>query len=214
MQSPTRLLQDTSGDYSGLRTPDSGQRGEANIRGPDVVDQAIRTAFDEQPFSSVRKTVKKTCISTTPVWWRLTNSIGFVMKYLCWSLTNWTMQNWQQGYRCRTNSWQSSFQLNTKGRNILSLVMSRGLFINRLRNHLVAGWQTTPEMEKHMIQAIKMIVTVAWIHVDFTLSKSFQKENQLMQSTTSNRFYNQFLNCIRNPFGFISSFMQTMPDPI
>jgi hypothetical protein len=48
--------------------------------------------------------------------------------------------------------------------------------------------ESFPEMEKHMIQARKMMVIIAWIYFDFTLSKSFQKENHLMQPTLSNIF--------------------------
>jgi hypothetical protein len=95
-------------------TLDSGQRGEANIMGPDVFDQAIRTLLDEQSFLSVRKIAKRTCIPITTVWWLLTNSHGFIVKHFCWYLTNRIMQNWQQGYRCQTNSWQSSVRLSIK----------------------------------------------------------------------------------------------------
>jgi hypothetical protein len=61
---------------------DSGQRGEANIRGSDVFDQVIRTAFDKQLFSSVHNISKRKYIPTATAWWRLTNSIGFVVKHL------------------------------------------------------------------------------------------------------------------------------------
>jgi hypothetical protein len=47
-----------------------------------VIDQAILAALDEHLFSPVRDLAKKTCISPTMGWRRLTNSIGFVLKYL------------------------------------------------------------------------------------------------------------------------------------
>jgi hypothetical protein len=59
-----------------------------------------------------------------------------------------------------------------------------------------------------------MTITIAWIHLGFTSSKSFQKENYLMRPITSEIFCNQFLNCVRNTFGIVTSFMQTMLDPI
>jgi hypothetical protein len=105
---------------------DSGQRGEANIRAPDVGDQAIRTALDEQPFSSLPKITKRTCIPITIVWWRLTNSISFVVKHLRWYLINWTMQNWQQKYIWQTNSWQPFVRLSIKNGNISLLLMNHG----------------------------------------------------------------------------------------
>jgi hypothetical protein len=60
----------------------------------------------------------------------------------------------------------------------------------------------------------KMIVIIAWIYLDFILSKSFQKKNYLMRHIRSNIFCNKFLNCLRNLFEIVSSFMQTMSVPI
>jgi hypothetical protein len=61
VESPTQLLQDTSGDCSELRTKKQGQY----ITGPDIIDQAIRRVLDEQPFSSVHKIAKRTYIPMT-----------------------------------------------------------------------------------------------------------------------------------------------------
>jgi hypothetical protein len=153
VQSSTRMLQNISGDCSGLRTKKRDQ-----YQGPDIIDQAIWTTLDEYLFSSMHKISKRTYIAVTTVCWWLTNFIGFVVKYLRWSFTHWVMQNGQQGWKCQTNSWQSSVRLNTKGDNISSPLMNCVLFIDRLRNHLIIGWRITSqnsetsEIEKHMIQ--------------------------------------------------------------
>jgi hypothetical protein len=54
----------------------------------DVVAQAILATLEELPFSSVRELSKRTCTSSTIVYRRLTNSMGFVLKHLRWSFTN------------------------------------------------------------------------------------------------------------------------------
>jgi hypothetical protein len=49
------------------------------------------------------------------------------------------------------------------------------VFIEKLSYHPVAGWRTSREREKHMIEARKMTVTIAcnpfWFHVLGTLLK-------------------------------------------
>jgi hypothetical protein len=54
--------------------------------GPDVVDQAILTELEERSFSLVRDLAKRTDIRRSMVPWWLTNSLGFVMKHLHWTV--------------------------------------------------------------------------------------------------------------------------------
>jgi hypothetical protein len=51
---------------------------------PDVIDKAILQALNQIPFASVRELAKSMCISRITVWWRLTGSLGFVVKHLYW----------------------------------------------------------------------------------------------------------------------------------
>jgi nitroreductase len=50
-----------------------------------VIAQAILDAFEQQPFSSNREPAKLTSIPTTTVHRHLIQSLGFVVKYLCWA---------------------------------------------------------------------------------------------------------------------------------
>jgi hypothetical protein len=49
-----------------------------------VPDDAILDALQQQPFSSVRELAKLTCIPRSTVHRHLTQTLGFVMKYLRW----------------------------------------------------------------------------------------------------------------------------------
>jgi hypothetical protein len=53
-------------------------------RPPDVIDNAILQALNQNPFASVRELAKSICISHATVWRRLTESLGFVVKHLYW----------------------------------------------------------------------------------------------------------------------------------
>jgi hypothetical protein len=63
-----------------LWTPDKEKRPISGCA--DVFGQAIRTALDEQPFSSMRNIARRMCIPTTAMWSRVTNSIGFTVKHI------------------------------------------------------------------------------------------------------------------------------------
>jgi hypothetical protein len=49
-----------------------------------IIDDAILDALDKQPFSSVKKLAKLTCIPTMTVYRHLRRSLGFVVKHLRW----------------------------------------------------------------------------------------------------------------------------------
>jgi hypothetical protein len=51
---------------------------------PDIFDQRIQIALDEQSFSSVVKITKRTCIQIIIGLWRLMSFIDFVVKHLHW----------------------------------------------------------------------------------------------------------------------------------
>jgi hypothetical protein len=55
------------------------------MEGSYVIDQAILAAPEKRPFSLVRDLTKQTCISPFTIHWRLTNSMGFVVKHLRWT---------------------------------------------------------------------------------------------------------------------------------
>jgi hypothetical protein len=49
-----------------------------------VIDQAILDALEHYPFSSIQELARLTYIPTTTVDQHLTQSLGFVVKHLCW----------------------------------------------------------------------------------------------------------------------------------
>jgi hypothetical protein len=51
---------------------------------PDVIDNPILQALNQIPFASVQKLAKSMFISSAIVWWRLTRSLGFIVKHLHW----------------------------------------------------------------------------------------------------------------------------------
>jgi hypothetical protein len=119
---------------------DSGQRNEANIIGLDIVDQATRTALDEEPFLSVRNIAKRTCVSATTVWSRLTNFFDFVVK----DPSKRTTQHLQQRSGCQMNSSQSSIGLSTKGGNRSSHLMCYGLIYRQITKCCNCGMGSYP----------------------------------------------------------------------
>jgi hypothetical protein len=56
----------------------------SRVEDPKVVGQAILSAFDKYPFSSVEDLTKRMCIPSTMVSRGVINFIGFFIKHLCW----------------------------------------------------------------------------------------------------------------------------------
>jgi hypothetical protein len=51
---------------------------------PIVIDQGILDVLGQYPFSSIRDLARLTCIPTPTIYRHLTQSLGFVVKYLRW----------------------------------------------------------------------------------------------------------------------------------
>jgi hypothetical protein len=50
----------------------------------DEVDEDILKALADNPFSSVRKLARRTCLSRTTVYQHLTCSLRFAVRRFCW----------------------------------------------------------------------------------------------------------------------------------
>jgi hypothetical protein len=49
-----------------------------------VIDQTIFDALEQYPLSSIRDLARFTCIPTPTIHRHVTQSLGFMMKHLCW----------------------------------------------------------------------------------------------------------------------------------
>jgi MoxR-like ATPase len=52
----------------------------------DEIDEAILSAFEVQPFGSVRDMTRLTRLARSAVHWHLTRSLGFLVRHLRWIL--------------------------------------------------------------------------------------------------------------------------------
>jgi hypothetical protein len=50
----------------------------------DEIDEAILSAFEVQPFGSVRDIARLTCLARSTVHWHLARSLGFLVSHLRW----------------------------------------------------------------------------------------------------------------------------------
>jgi hypothetical protein len=178
------------------------------LESPNVVDQTIPAALDEHTFSSVRDLTKRTCILPTTVWRWLTNSIGSVVKHL--RSVSHKLNDAQLAARVQMSNELSRILRSPEHQNWQYFITPWWvvvLFINILRNYLVAGWWIAIERERDMLQTKKKRSQSHGILIGFALPRSFQNEKHSMQRTISNIFWNKFLFCAQNLSGVISSFI-------
>jgi hypothetical protein len=127
------------------------------------------------------------------------------------SLRNWMTHNWEQRCKSQTNSRDLCIQLSIKIDSISLPLMIRGFIYQQITKLSRCGTVNRSWNRKAYNSDQKWCSQSHRILSRFTLSMSFWKEKYLMQRTISNISWNQFLLCVQNLGGIVSSFMQTMP---
>jgi AraC-like DNA-binding protein len=153
----------------------------------DEVDEAILKALADEPFSSVRELARDTCLSRTTVHRHLTRSLGFTVRHLRWGphrLAPGQKAKWvalsrellSMLDREETRDW----------RNIITLDESWFYLCTDHELIWLAPGRMVPERERHMIQSLKSMITVAWNTSGFHVLAALPKGAKFNASYYSN----------------------------
>jgi hypothetical protein len=129
----------------------------------DVANRAILQALDQNPFTTVPKLAKATCIPTATVWRRLTRPLGFFVKHLRW--VPHRSSDDQRKIRVDRSNELLRLLLSLQANDWQSLMTLNESWFYLSTSHEIVWLQADqepPESVKHMIEDRKMMVTIVW----------------------------------------------------
>jgi hypothetical protein len=143
-----------------------------------VIDQAILDALEQYPFSSIRELTRLIRIPTTTVYLHLTQSLGFMVKHLCW--VSYTLTPTQKT-ECDTLSVEFLRQLRSvehHGWQFL-ITLDESWFYPFIDHEQIGlRVQERPSgRPKQTIQDPKMMMTIGWNPLGFRLLDALPKSN-------------------------------------
>jgi hypothetical protein len=141
-----------------------------------VIDQGILDAFEQQPFSSILELAKLTCIPTTAVYRHLTQSLGFVVKYLRWVSHSLTATQKTERVTLSIELLRQLRSIEHHGwQFIITLTESWFNFSTDYEYIWPRQEEQPPERPRHTIQDPKTMMIIAWNPLGFHLIKVLPK---------------------------------------
>jgi hypothetical protein len=141
-----------------------------------MIDDAILSALEKQPFSSIRELANLTCIPATTVYRPLTHSLGFIVKHLRW--VPHSLSATQKAQRV-TLANQLLLELRSIKHHgwhfVVTLDESWFYFATDHEQIWMIPEEEPPARSRRMIQDRRIMVTVAWSPLGFHIVKALPR---------------------------------------
>jgi histone-lysine N-methyltransferase SETMAR len=165
------------------------------IKVPSLVDDAILTALERAPFSSIRELARATCLPITTVHRHLIMSLGFTVKHLRWVPHSLTASQKHQRVQLSKELLLLLTSVQADPNQYLITLDESWFYLWSERDTIwLQPGSEPPERVKHTVQDEKVMITIAWWTSGFHLVTGLPKG----QKFNANYYINQILTPLLN----------------